>query len=173
MLTSQNPRILIKFKDFLDGDPPLLMEFNCFVLYRTFYRLYQQEDGRQDVSREIFPGCRQELFQYYFWQYGTAPRGKSGQHGLLFPRPARCCPYAYVYPCFHIFLNRLHFDQLTLRCSHSTLKSQINLALAGRLVTTIYRRERVSTISNPTSFPYILDAVVQHLIQKRPFFFAV
>ena len=33
-------RILIKFKDFLDGDPPLLLEFNCFVLYRTFYRLY-------------------------------------------------------------------------------------------------------------------------------------
>ena len=55
-----------KIEDFLDGDPPLLLEFNCFVLYRTFYRLYQQEDGRQDVSREIFPGCRQELFQYYF-----------------------------------------------------------------------------------------------------------
>jgi hypothetical protein len=35
----------IKLKDFLDGDPPLLLEFNCFVLYdcmyRTFYRLYQ------------------------------------------------------------------------------------------------------------------------------------
>ena len=32
------------------------MEFNCFVLYRIFYRLYQQEDDRQVVSREIFPG---------------------------------------------------------------------------------------------------------------------
>ena len=58
VLTSQNPRIL-KIEDFLDGDPPLLIEFNCFVLYRTFYRLYQQEYGRQDVSREIFPGCSQ------------------------------------------------------------------------------------------------------------------
>ena len=33
VLTSQNPRILIKIEDFLDGDPPLLLEFNCFVLY--------------------------------------------------------------------------------------------------------------------------------------------
>ena len=101
------------------------MEFNCFVLYRIFYRLYQQEDDRQVVSweifyrlyqqeddrqvvsREIFPGCqgcRQELFQYYFWQYVTLQLlgEKVGNMDYFFPA-RRAVVRTHKYICVFMY----------------------------------------------------------------------
>ena len=126
VLTSQNPRILIKFKDFLDGGPPLFW-WSSTVLYCTELSTGCTNKRTAGKTQVAGRNCFNIISDSTVQLLGE----KVGNMDYFFPA-RRAVVRTHKYMCFHIFLNRLHFDQLTLRCSHSTLKSQINLALAGK-----------------------------------------
>ena len=57
VLTSQNPRILIKFKDFLDGDPPLLLGMvHLFCTVPNFLQAVPTRDTKKPAGSLQDPG---------------------------------------------------------------------------------------------------------------------
>ena len=97
MLTSQNPRILIKFKDFLDGDPPLLLGMvHLFCTVPNFLQAVPTRDTKKPAGSLQDPGgvlsqvagISDSTVQLYFYDIGNI-----GDHirGVLFPTGCRNC----------------------------------------------------------------------------------
>ena len=91
MLTSQNPRILIKFKDFLDGDPPLLLGMvHLFCTVPNFLQAVPTRDTKnkkpagslQDPGGVLsqVAGISDSTVQLYFYDIGNIGDPPWGSH---------------------------------------------------------------------------------------------